>query len=268
MSGNRLLDQLNATPAQIGPLAYNSVRHIVAFLLRWQAYDEAQAVIDAWHSDTRVTVQEFRAQALLGRGLGDAAIALMQKRMAQKEPGVVASVLYGRLLLGAGRIAEARDLAAQLTQASPEYGPAWGLQGDVCLAAGGVDEAADAFRRYRALSPNARPPLIGLARVALLQQDGVAADAFAVQAIEEGGIDSGPSADILRAAEEIFAAVPDVVRQDEVQLLLARRFEDELEAARAVLEVRAPHSGATKGRASPNASGQCLSRQNCPSHRQ
>ena len=234
------LEQLGATPAAIGPRDYNTVRHIVTFLLRWQAWDEALALIDAWHLDARVTVQELRAQALSGLQHHDAAIATMRRRLEMKEPGVGPQVLLGRLLLAAGETVEAGRIATQLTQTSPDYGPAWGLLGDVYIAAGHSARAEDAFRSYRGLSPNARPPFIGLARIALLNQDGVAADAFAVQAIEEGGIDGGPQPDILRAAAAIFGAVPDVIRQDEVQQQLAARYETELEAARAVLEVRAP----------------------------
>ncbi len=242
-----LLQQLGATPAQIAPLSYKAVRHVVGFLLRWQAFDEALSVIDAWQLDDRVSVQELRAQALVGIGRAGEAVAIMQRRLGQKEPSTYARVLLGRVLLAAGQTIEGGRSAAQITQENPDFGPGWGLLGDAYLAAGYIDRAEEAFRRYRTISPNARPPLIGLAKVALHGQDGVAADAFAVQAIEEGGIDEGPSADILRAALDIFAAVPDVVRHDEVTSLLALRFDAELAAARAVLDDNGPtQRGATR----------------------
>lgn len=251
MSELRLLDQLGATPEQVAPLAYNAVRHVVSFLLRWQAYDEAVAVMDAWRMDSRVSVQELRAQALAGLNRAEEAVALMQRRLDQKDRSVTARTLLGRMLLVAGQTIAAGKTASQLTQDNPEYGPGWGLLGDAYIAAGYFDRAEEAFRHYRTLSPNARPPLIGLARIALQNQDSVAADAFAVQAIEEGGIDAGPAAEILRAAAHIFAEVPDVVRLDEVQQLLERRFADELEAARAVLDDNGPTQRGTKRSGAP-----------------
>ncbi len=107
------LEQLGATPAAIGPRDYNTVRHIVTFLLRWQAWDEALALIDAWHLDARVTVQELRAQALSGLQHHDAAIATMRRRLEMKEPGVGPQVLLGRLLLAAGETVEAGRIATQ-----------------------------------------------------------------------------------------------------------------------------------------------------------
>lgn len=145
----------------------------------------------------RVTVQELRA-GVSGLQHHDAAIATMRRRLEMKEPGVGPQVLLGRLLLAAGETVEAGRIATQLTQTSPDYGPAWALFGRRLYCGGPQRTCRGCLSQlqYRAVTQS-RPPFIGLARIALLNQDGVAADAFAVQAIE-GGIDGGPQPDILR----------------------------------------------------------------------
>lgn len=236
-----LLARLELTPEQVDLLPRKTGRAVVNFLLRWEAFAEALAVLDLWQDDGFVTTMDARARALSGLGRHGEAADLMVQRIAMFR-SVSSEQLLGEMLIRAGRIDEAHELARSLTDGYPEGVGGWALLGDVMLVRRDLAAAERAYLRYQEIAPTRLEPAIGLATTALLRGDPVAASAYASRALSLGE-DGGANAQELKVLLEIVEAIPDENRVREIRTLLADRFDRELAAVVGQVEAEAARGG-------------------------
>ena len=249
MSNHSLFDELNSTPAQIAALHGNTVRRVVAFLLRWQAYVDTLALLDAWQQDDKISTMDFRARALSGQERYAEARELMAQRLRQGY-SVTAALLEAEIQAADGEAEAAFALANTLAGDFPDYHGVARLQGELALALNRLDEADAAFRRYSEMAPGALAPSLGLAEVALRRGDFVAASAYAVRAYEGEGNEIGPSPEQMRTLIALFDAIPDEIRRDDARTRLDEQYGRELEEMRALIAESAP-AQAERKRAAP-----------------
>ncbi|MFN8486526.1 MAG: RecQ family ATP-dependent DNA helicase [Caldilineaceae bacterium] len=222
-----LLAQLNIAPAQLYHLSGNLRSRVLNFLLRWEAWEETLACLDELDTPSLVTLQDMQAEAFVGVGhLGDA-IAVMQRRLQQKD-SATARGQVARVYLAAHNTDQALQLAQELVATNENAGPYWSLLGDIHLQRGDLAAAEKAFLQHQKLAPGSRQPPIGLMHVHHQRNDVVTAAAYAVRAftVEEGQYQ--PTIAQLRELRDYFAATGDENRLRTANEQLAQRFTAEL----------------------------------------
>lgn len=171
------------------------------------------------------------AAAHLALGHADEALRLTDARLARAS--AIAPVrLRADALVALGRAEEALAGVRALVERQPDAVSAWGALGDVALALGALDDAADAYARVRELSSTSVSAAVGQARVRLAAGDAQGARALLESLVEEGG------GTLLATYADACAACGDTARAD----ALRARIADGRAAARAVWRERlAPH---------------------------
>lgn len=169
-----LLDRLALQPPQYAALPSDVCARVADFLLRWQAYAEALACLDALGPLSPVELEQ-RAAALHGLGRTAEALTLLDQRR-QQHDSVPAAIQRIRLQAAAGQVqgalAAARALANQSSAsgqagAAQRYplGPASLLLADMLQAAGDLGAAEAVYLQLMKDAPTSRQPLCGLMRV-------------------------------------------------------------------------------------------------------
>lgn len=222
-----LLAQLNLAPAQLYHLSGNLRSRVLNFLLRWEAWDETLACLNELDTPNLVTLQDMQAEAFVGIGHLSDAIAVMQRRLQQKD-SATARAQVARVYLAANNTGQALKLAKELVATNENAGPYWSLLGDIYLQSGDLAAAEKAFLQHQKLAPSSRQPPIGLMHIHHRHNDLVTAAAYAVRAftVEEGQYQ--PTIPQLRELRDYFAATGDEIRLRAANEQLDQRFADEL----------------------------------------
>ena len=106
-----------------------------------------------------------RAEAALGRGENDQAVALLQQAIAA-DPGYWPSLgRMGERMLAAGRPAEAEPLLRKATEINPQHGPCLSRYAQALLTGGRTEEAEAPLKRAADLMPSDAGVLFNLARL-------------------------------------------------------------------------------------------------------
>ena len=117
-----LLDRLALQPSQYAALPSDVCARVADFLLRWQAYGEALACLDALGPLSPVQLEQ-RAAALHGLGQTAEALALLDQRR-QEHDSLPAAIQRIRLQAAAGQVQGALAAARSLANQSSASGPA------------------------------------------------------------------------------------------------------------------------------------------------
>ncbi len=242
-----LLERLALPPSQYAALPSDVCARVADFLLRWQAYAEALACLDALGPLSPVELEQ-RAAALHGLGRTAEALALLDQRRHQHD-SLPAAIQRIRLQAAAGQVqgalAAARSLAAQgaapgaaaATTAGHRYGlgPASLLLADMLQAAGDLEAAEAVYLQLMKDAPSSRQPLCGLMRIQQQRGDLVTASAYAIKALDLAK--RGPELAVEEIADlrRLFQATGDAHRVRELNQVLVTRFDRELAEMQALL---------------------------------
>ncbi len=274
-----LLDRLALQPAQYAALPSDTCARVADFLLRWQAFAEALACLDALGPLSPVQVEQ-RAAALHGLGRTAEALALLDQRRDQHD-SVPAAIQRIRLQAAAGQVqgalAAARSLAGQDAAPPTAQGSAWApaassaqryplgpaslLLADMLQAAGDLAAAEAVYLQLMKDAPNSRQPLCGLMRIQQRRGDLVTASAYAIKALDLAR--HGPELSIEEIADlrSLLQATGDAHRVRELNQELVARFDRELAGMQALLANArqitnpTPPSAAESAAGSPTTSG-------------
>ena len=107
-----LLDRLALQPTAYAALASDVCERVADFLLRWQAYAEALACLDALGT-LSPTGLEQRAAALHGLGRTSEALALLDQRL-RRQDSLPAAIQRVRMQAAAGQVQPALAAAQSL----------------------------------------------------------------------------------------------------------------------------------------------------------
>lgn len=229
-----LLSQLDLTAAEAADLPKKEARNLVAYLLRWHAWQDAFDLLAFWGDDGFVTTIDARVRALSGLARHDEAVELMRAR--PRGESLSAQSLLVQTLLSAGNLAEARTEVNKALELGGDYGPLWHWSGAIYLAAGDLAAAERAHLKHQQLVPGSRQPLLGLARVALARGDSVSAGAYAINALTLEGGSEQPTVEQLYELRELFRTLANTTRLSEVEEALRERLRSERESQREAIE--------------------------------
>ncbi|HEX9114854.1 MAG TPA: hypothetical protein VGA61_02210, partial [Anaerolineae bacterium] len=95
-----ILPTLRLTAAEAARLPAKPLASLLRFLLRWQDYDGAVAILDAHGPSPLVSIYDLRAEALAGSGRHAEAVAVMAERLQLRESNSAWLHLAGVHLLG------------------------------------------------------------------------------------------------------------------------------------------------------------------------
>ena len=245
-----LLDRLALQPPQYAALPSDVCARVADFLLRWQAYGEALACLDALGPLSPVQLEQ-RAAALHGLGRTPEALALLDQRR-QEHDSLPAAIQRIRLQAAAGQVqgalAAARSLANQSSASGPAspaspagppqrypLGPASLLLADMLQAAGDLDAAEAVYLQLMKDAPTGRQPLCGLMRVQQQRGDLVTASAYAIKALDLAK--RGPELSVEEIADlrRLLHATGDAHRVRTLNQELVERFDREIGEMQALL---------------------------------
>jgi len=226
-----LLPQLQISVSQVYHLPSNLRRRLFNFLNRWEGHQELLQLLDSLDMDHLVSIQDLRAQGLLGTGQAAAAVDVMEKRLEQKD-SVAPRNQLASILLAAGQHQEALHLANQLTQTSPQSIMAWNTLGQIYLALDNLEQAEAAFLQSQQISPNSRPPLLGLMEIHQRRGDPVTSSAYAVRAYTVGEGENLVAVYLVRKLRNFFKETGDINRLYDANQQLDQRFDEELKILR------------------------------------
>jgi ATP-dependent DNA helicase RecQ len=238
-AGLVVLDELGLALEQMPRLSGRARASLLGFLSRWGHFEALHASLDALmtHHPDLVSLSDLRAQAYLQQGRPDEALAVLEERV-RRRPSLTARVALARAHLARGDPHSARRAAQALVQEEPESVVAWHLLGDVLLAGGESEAALAAYRRVSELAPHSRAYCLGMLALYRAQGDLVSASAYAIRLLD-GTEDREPlSVAYLRRLVDYFRASGETTRVAELEAELARRYESEREALRALLLLR------------------------------
>ncbi len=252
------LTQLELTPTHIPHLPAKTRNSLLSFLLRWDGYADALACLAQVNVAKYVSFQDAQAQALVGLNRAAEAVAVMEKRVAERD-SIPARIWLVRAHMAAGNHASA--LAALQPILTESAGPAWTMRGDVLLAQAKLDEAERAYLRHREIAPSSRAPGLGLARLYHARGDGVTAAAYAVSAYTLNEGDYPHTIHELQQLRALFESLGDANRLVEIETTLQQRQADEL----ADLAAQLDGAAAKPARPSPDRTpGRTLGRTEAP----
>lgn len=230
---NSILAELGVNAATVFALGKSDARSAINLLLRWEAWEDAMAVLDQFGDDGLVTTMDARARALIGLGRPVEAIALLEQRLEKRE-STQAQVHLARALIAAGENERAAALLQPMTTGDSTVWWAFAPLAEAYLAQGQVARAEQFAHDYRELSPNSRHPDLIQAQTALLRGDRIGASAFASRAAADGELEL--TADQLRTLRLLFASIPDEIRLADTEQQLAALRAADVAALRAMLE--------------------------------
>ncbi|MHB0877364.1 MAG: RecQ family ATP-dependent DNA helicase [Anaerolineae bacterium] len=193
----------------------------------------ADALIDGYPR-LIVSSLDLRAQALLGLGRPEEAVATMRHRLERKD-SFTGRLLLVRTLLAYGDGDGARQVAEAMTGEAPGTTIGWQALAEVELAAGNAETALIALRRLAEIVPQHRAYLMGMARAHALRLDWVAATSFAVALLEAAAEGYRVGIEELRQLRDLFRAAGEATRADDVDEELAGRLAADAEALRSAL---------------------------------
>ena len=237
--------ELGLTLDQCRRLTGTRRSQLVSFLLRWEQFDAALECLDGMLADfpELVSLHDAKARALLGLGRTDAALAVMKERHAIKR-SQTSRGLQARIYLGRGDGEAALAIARGLVDEYPDSVMSWGLVSEISLALGDLGAALAALNRMAELRPYSRSYLLGMMDYYQATRDFVTASGYAVQLQRSLDEDENLPASTLRRLRSYFLAGGEVVRADEIASRLAALYEEEYETLRiALLEAPSPEKG-------------------------
>lgn len=237
-----LLARLDAAPEDVATLSRTDARSVVQFLLRWEAFTDALACLALLEIEALVTWQDLQVQALMGAGQMAEAVRVMEERIATKD-SATAQLLLARCYLAHGAHDHARELLRTLTERDYS-GTAWGLTGELALANGDLQGAERAYLRYQQLAPTSGRAALGLSRLYQQRGDVVTAAAYAVRAYGDPEDAVVLPVELLTELRRSFAAAGDENRLRDVTNALVRRFDQEAEQMRLLLQSGSARSAA------------------------
>ena len=261
-----LLDRLALQPPQYAALPSDVCARVADFLLRWQAYAEALACLDALGPLSPVQLEQ-RAAALHGLGRTAEALALLDQRR-QQHDSVPAAIQRIRLQAAAGQVqgalAAARALANQNSASSPAsaaqrfpLGPASLLLADMLQAAGDLGAAEAVYLQLMKDAPTSRQPLCGLMRVEEQRGDLVTASAYAIKTLDLAKRGPELSVEELADLRRLLHVTGDAHRVRALNQELVDRFDREVTEMQALLaNARQLTSPAPPPRVEPAAGAQ------------
>jgi ATP-dependent DNA helicase RecQ len=217
---------------------------LVHFLLRWENYETLEAVLaELLAQRPLLSLLDVRAQMLLELGLLDEAWATLAQRH-ERSSSVPSRILAARIHVAQHNLAAASQTAQALVKEAPESSMAWGLLGEVHLAAGDDKAALAAYRRMNDLVPDSRAYLLGMVAVYQARGDWVTASAYAVRLQESATPESTLLVHHLRRLRDYFTASKEWNRVADTESELEARHSAELaglkEALTLELGERAP----------------------------
>lgn len=239
-----LLDRLALQPSQYAALPSDVCARLADFLLRWQAYAEALACLDALGPLSPVQLEQ-RAAALHGLGRTAEALALLDQRRGRHD-SLPAAIQRIRLQAAAGQVqgalAAARSLAGQSSVSGPAgtakrypLGPASLLLADMLQAAGDLEAAEAVYLQLMKDAPTSRQPLLGLMHLEQQRSDLVTASAYAIKALDLAKRGPELSVDEIADLRSLLQATGDAHRVRELNQELIARFDRELAEMQALL---------------------------------
>jgi ATP-dependent DNA helicase RecQ len=241
-----LLQRLALEPSQYAALPSDACERVVDFLLRWQAFGEALACLEAL-GPLAPAQQDQRAAALHGMRRTAEAIAVLERRMEQQD-SLPAAMQRVRLQAAEGQVAAAMAAARNLASRSGggptasaqgqsilPLGPATLLLADMLLAAGEMGEAEAILLQAHKDAPGSRQPLLGLMRVQQQRSDPVTASAYAMQALDLARRGPELSVEEMTELRTVLQATGDAHRVRDLNQQLIARFDRELAEMQALL---------------------------------
>jgi ATP-dependent DNA helicase RecQ len=236
------LSSLKIEPAEVPELPASARSSLIAYLLRWEYYEDARRCLRQLlitHSHL-VTVYDDLARAELGAGQPERALEMLERRHAIKVSNS-SRILQARAHLAAGQLAEAQALAAALIEEAPTLLTGWSLQADVCLAAGDPDGAEIALQRREAIAPETASTALGLARVWQARADLEKALLWARTALSRTERDEHQApVDLLRLLEALYSVTGQPAQAEAMDARLRQREQQEMESLRRDLGLALP----------------------------
>ncbi|MBP8292747.1 MAG: RecQ family ATP-dependent DNA helicase [Caldilineaceae bacterium] len=237
-----LLRQLALTPAQVRALPDDLRTRVVDFLLRWEAYAEAQQCLG---EDGSSAALELRARAARGLGHLPAAIALYQQRIQRSAPAPIL-VALAQTCIEAGDFAAAATIVATLQNNSATAPLSVQVQGDLLLAQGQLDAAESIFQQLARSNGESRQPYLGLVQVYERRGDPITAAAFAHKAIDRAARTIELSVPELVALRNFFQRTADNLRVQQLNEQLIARFDrDRQRLQEQLAQARTAHSASS-----------------------
>ncbi len=230
---NSILAELGVSADTVFALGKSDARSAINLLLRWEAWEDALAVLDQFGDDGLVTTMDARARTLIGLGRASEAIALLEQRLEKKESSNAQTHL-ARALIAAGEPARAVELLKPLTGVDSTAWWAFAPLAAAYLEQQDLAGAEQFAHDYRRRSPTSRYPDLIQAQTALARGDRIGASAFASRAVADAELEL--TADQLRTLRLLFASIPDEIRLADTEQQLAALRAADVATLRAMLE--------------------------------
>jgi len=216
-----LLRQLALTPAQVRALPDDLRTRVVDFLLRWEAYADAQQCLGEENTNAAL---EMRARAWRGLGRLQEAADLYQERL-RRSVAPPTLVALAHLYIESGDFPAATGVIAALQNNSATAPLSTQVQGDLFLAQGQLDAAEQVFQQLAHANRENRQPFLGLVQVYERRGDLVNATAFAHKAIDRAARSIELSVPELVALRNFFQRTADALRVQQLNEQLIARFD-------------------------------------------
>ncbi len=149
-----VLDRLEIKPQDVPGLPAKARDALVAYLLRWQHNEEARQCLEELVAQdvVRVSHLDDLAQAYLGLNQPERAVVTMRRRQAMRV-SAPSRALEAEVLLAAGQVARAREIASLLEAEHPDWATASILLTQIGIATRDWKTAELALRRRESLRP-------------------------------------------------------------------------------------------------------------------
>jgi len=236
MTDTSILANLGLSSEQAPELRSNDRNRLLNFLLRWDYIADLHACLDAIIPRNRplVSLLDLRTRALLAEDKPQEALPVMQKRLrVRPQTSLTSQSLLARVYLALEDYAAAQKIAHQVILDQPDSITAWGLLGEVELAAGDQQAALAAYRHLQENYPYGRAYLQGMVDVYRAQEDWVTATAYAVRLLRTAEEQDSPlPIPQLRHLLAYFRASGDATRAADLEAELAHRHSKELDELR------------------------------------
>jgi ATP-dependent DNA helicase RecQ len=216
-----LLKQLALTPAQVRTLPDDLRTRVVDFLLRWEAYADAQQCLA---QDNTNAALEMRARAWRGLGRMQEAADLYLERL-RRSVAAPTLVALAQLYIESGDYPAAAGVIAALQNNNATAPLSAQVQGDLLLAQGQLDAAEQIFQQLAQANRENRQPFLGLVQVYERRGDLVSAAAFAHKAIDRAARSIELSVPELVALRNFFQRSADALRVQQLNEQLVARFD-------------------------------------------
>ena len=232
--GASLLKQLETSAAAPAEHSAGMVQRVVDFLVRWEAYADALACLEAADRAGLPPLPALHAAALNGLGYPAAAVEVLERSLAQG-PSLPTRLALVELLHASGAVDRAAQELDDLLARAQGLSRAWYLAVLVHLARGDFPAAQSALDRLVALAPESRYASLGALALHRARGDVVTAAAYGAQALNRSARDEGLSVAELVQLRAFFQATDDPIRVRVVNERLITRFNRDLAATRAAL---------------------------------